>query len=248
MHVNKTRHQGNSSEKPGTGSGVFEQRRHRMVDLQIAGRGVKDTLVLAAMHKVAREEFLPADLREFAYGDGALPIGCGQTISQPYIVAMMTEALELKGGERVLEIGTGSGYAAAVLAEIAGKVISIECVKELADRARATLTEMNYTNVTVMEGDGTKGYEPSAPYDGIVVTAGGPDVPQSLRNQLKIGGRLVIPVGTSQTMQTLIRVTRHGDEQFSEENLCSVRFVPLIGEEGWHYSHHGNWSNPTNQW
>ena len=248
MDVNEAKHRGVSSENPEAGPGVFEQRRHRMVDLQIAGRGVQDAGVLAAMLKVEREKFVPADLLEFAYGDGALPIGCGQTISQPYIVAMMTEALELKGGEHVLEIGTGSGYAAAVLAEIAGKVISIECVKELADRARATLAELNYTNVTVIEGDGTKGYEPSAPYDGIVVTAGGPDVPQSLRNQLKIGGQLVIPVGTSRTMQTLIRVTRHSDEQFSEENLCGVRFVPLVGEEGWHYSHHGNWSDPTNQW
>jgi protein-L-isoaspartate(D-aspartate) O-methyltransferase len=234
MDVDETKHRGVSNEKLNTGQDILEQRRHRMVDLQIADRGVRDTLVLSAMHKVEREKFIPADLLELAYRDGALPIGCGQTISQPYIVAMMTEALELKGGERVLEIGTGSAYAAAVLAEIAGQVISIECVKELADRARETLAELNYDNVTVIEGDGTKGYEASAPYDGIVVTAGGPDVPKSLRKQLKIGGRLVIPVGASQTMQTLIRVTRNSDEQFSEEDLCGVRFVPLVGEEGWH--------------
>jgi len=164
------------------------------------------------------------------------------------MVAMMTETLALQGGEKVLEIGTGSGYAAAVLAEIAGQVISIECVKELADRAREILAELRYGNVTVIEGDGSKGYEPESPYDGIVVTAGGPEVPKSLRSQLKIGGRLVIPVGTSQTMQTLVRVTRNSEDQFSEDNLCGVRFVPLIGEEGWHEDDRESWFHPHGRW
>jgi protein-L-isoaspartate(D-aspartate) O-methyltransferase len=214
-----------------------------MVDLQIAGRGIKDELVLAAMRKVPREKFVPADLRSLAYGDGALPIGCGQTISQPYIVALMTEALKLKGGEKVLEIGTGSGYAAAVLAEIAGEVITIECVTELADGARRTLAELGYTNIEVIEGDGTKGHKPSAPYDAIVVTAGGPDVPRSLRNQLKVGGNLVIPVGASHTVQSLLRITKNGVDDFSEEDLCGVRFVPLIGEEGWDKDPYKEWSD-----
>lgn len=234
----------NKQDRSGAGQNRFEQQRHQMVDWQIAGRGIRDMLVLAAMRKVEREKFLPAELHDFAYGDGPLPIGCGQTISQPYMVALMTEALQLKGGEKVLEIGTGSGYAAAVLAEIAGQVVSVECVTELADRARTTLADLGYNNVTVIEGDGTKGYEPSAPYDAIVVTAGGPDVPQSLRNQLKPGGRLVIPVGSTQTVQTLVRVTRRSEDDFSEEDLAGVRFVPLVGEEGWHHSHYEDWSRP----
>ncbi len=214
-----------------------------MVDVQIAGRGIKDELVLAAVRKVPRERFVAAELRSYAHGDGALPIGSGQTISQPYIVALMTEALELKGGEKVLEIGTGSGYAAAVLAEIAGEVVTIEFVKELADGARRILDELGYKNIQVIEGDGTKGHKSLAPYDAIVVTAGGPDVPRSLRNQLKVGGKLVIPVGSSQTVQTLIRVSKNGPDEFSEENLCGVRFVPLIGEEGWDRDQYRDWSD-----
>ena len=176
---------------------------------------------------------------------GALPIGSGQTISQPYIVALMTESLGLKGGEKVLEIGTGSGYAAAVLAEIAGSVITIECVKELANSARRTLSVLGYKNIEVIEGDGTKGHKPLAPYDAIIVTAGGPDVPSSLRDQLKTGGKLVIPVGTVQTLQMLIRVTKNDVNDFSEEDLCGVRFVPLIGEEGWDHDQYRDWSDSS---
>ena len=235
--------QGDPSREQGAESDVFEPRRNRMVDVQLEARGIRNELVLAAMRKVPRERFVPDDLRQFAYSDGALPIGCDQTISQPYIVALMTESLGLKGGEHVLEIGTGSGYAAAVLAEIAGDVITIECVKELADHARKSLTELHYDNVTVIEGDGTKGYEASAPYDAIVVTAGGPDVPKSLRNQLKVGGRLLIPVGSAQTMQTLVCITKDGANKFTETNICGVRFVPLIGEEGWEHGHYKDWSS-----
>ncbi len=222
----------------------YEQRRNHMVDHQIINRGVLDPAVVAAMKKIEREKFVPADLSDLAYRDGALPIGCNQTISQPYMVAMMTEALQLEGGETVLEIGTGSGYAAAILAEIAGLVITIECVKELADRAQKLLNKLGYDNVTVITGDGTKGCEKFAPYDAIVVTAGGPHVPQSLCDQLKIGGRLVIPIGPEETFQTLVRVTRRTKDEFHRENLCGVRFVPLIGEEGWHRRRYKSGSKP----
>lgn len=212
----------------------YQQARQRMLEYQIVRRGVSDPLVLAAMGAIEREKFVLAEYADMAYADSALPIGFGQTISQPYIVAYMIEALGLKGGERVLEIGTGSGYAAAVLAEIAGKVITIECVVELAESARKLLAGLGCDNVVVITGDGTRGSMENAPFDAIVVTAGGPEIPQSLRDQLKIGGRMVIPVGASQTFQELVRVTRKSREEFTEEKLCSVRFVPLVGAEGWH--------------
>lgn len=211
----------------------FEHNRLRMVEDQIMPRGIVDPLVLTAMRTVQRERFVPAVERWLTYRDGPLPIGFGQTMSQPYIVALMTEALQLRGGEKVLEVGTGSGYAAAILAEIANEVVTIERVEGLADRARKTLEQLAYNNVTVITGDGTKGYPDRAPYDAIVVTAGGPKVPQSLCDQLKPGGRLVIPVGPAETFQTLVRVTREFDQDFRQENLCEVRFVPLVGEEGW---------------
>jgi protein-L-isoaspartate(D-aspartate) O-methyltransferase len=173
------------------------------------------------------------EMREFAYADSPLPIGEGQTISQPYIVAYMTEALELEGGERVLEVGTGSGYAAAVLARIAGEVYTIERHPSLAKTAEATLRRLGYENVQVIEGDGTKGWPDAAPYDAIVVAAGGIEVPPALRSQLAVGGRLVIPVGPTPREQRLVRVTRVGEDQYEEEELLPVRFVPLIGERGW---------------
>ena len=206
-------------------------QREAMVAQQIAARGVRDPLVLRAMRKVPREAFLAEELREFAYEDSPLPIAEEQTISQPYIVAYMIEALGLRGYERVLEIGTGSGYAAAVLAEIADEVYTIERHRSLAERARRLLAELGYSNVHVIHGDGTKGWPEAAPYDAIVVTAGGPAVPASLREQLAIGGRLVIPVGPVGD-QRLVRVTRTADDQYREEKLAGVRFVPLIGEEG----------------
>jgi protein-L-isoaspartate(D-aspartate) O-methyltransferase len=207
--------------------------RARMVERNIAARGVQDELVLDAMRKVPRELFLPKSLREFAYEDSPLPIAGEQTISQPYIVAFMAEALMLKCGERVLEIGTGSGYAAAVLSEIAAQVYTVERLGQLADQAAATLADLGYDNVHVLHGDGTKGWPEHAPYDAIVVAAGGPQVPQSLKEQLKIGGRLVMPVGADQRTQELVRVTRISARQYLSEEIADVRFVPLIGEEGW---------------
>jgi protein-L-isoaspartate(D-aspartate) O-methyltransferase len=211
----------------------YSKLRERMVKRQIAGRGVRSKKVLDAMRKVPRERFLPQGQGVWAYDDGPLPIGDGQTISQPYIVAYMTEALALEGGEKVLEIGTGSGYAAAVLAEIAADVYTIERIEGLADMASAVLDDLGYHNVHVRLGDGTLGWPEEAPFDGIVVTAGGPDVPDTLQHQLKIGGRLVIPVGTSSWYQELVRVTRVSETEFKTEDLIPVRFVPLIGEEGW---------------
>ena len=211
----------------------FAALREEMVERNIAARGVRDELVLAAMRKVPRELFLPKSLREFAYEDSPLPIAGEQTISQPYIVAFMAEALLLRGGEKILEIGTGSGYAAAVLSEIAATVYTVERLGQLAEKAAATLADLGCDNVHVRHGDGTKGWPEHAPYDAIVVAAGGPQVPEALKEQLKIGGRLVIPVGADQRSQELVRVTRISAKQYRSEDIADVRFVPLIGEEGW---------------
>ena len=204
-----------------------------MVKRQIAGRGVRSEPVLAAMRKVPRERFLPRGQGVFAYDDSPLPIGDGQTISQPYIVAFMAESLALVGGEKVLEIGTGSGYAAAVLAEIAAEVYTIERIEGLATMAKTVLDELGYTNVHVRCSDGTLGWPAEAPFDGIVVSAGGPEVPDTLKYQLNTGGRLVIPVGRSKAYQELVRVTRVAEDDFQTVDLVPVRFVPLVGEEGW---------------
>ena len=211
----------------------YSRLRERMVQRQIAGRGVRSEKVLDAMRKVPRERFLPNGQAVWAYDDAPLPIGDGQTISQPYIVAYMTEALALVGGEKVLEIGTGSGYAAAVLAEIAADVYTIERIDGLAIMARMILDQLGYQNVHVRHGDGTLGWPEHAPFDAIVVTAGGPDVPDTLKRQLKIGGRLVMPIGTTTWYQELVRVTRITETEFDMEYLMPVRFVPLIGEGGW---------------
>jgi len=215
------------------GSVDFAAARERMVARDIAGRDVQDERVLAAMRKVAREAFVPESLREYAYDDTPLPIGSGQTISQPYIVAFMIEALQLNGGEKVLEIGTGSGYAAAVLAEIAGELTTVERLRPLADRAADIFAQLGYPHIHVQRGDGTRGWPAYAPYDAIVVTAGGPQVPEALKQQLAIGGRLVIPVGSGQETQELLRVTRRSATEFAVEEIGGVRFVPLIGEQGW---------------
>lgn len=209
----------------------YAEQRNDMVKTQLKRRGIKDPLILQAMGRVVRHEFVPAAHIGSAYHDGPLPIGSGQTISQPYMVAIMTEALGLKGGEKVLEIGTGSGYQAAVLAEIAGEVYTIERHGELAERAKQRLLELNYHNVHVSVGDGTLGLSEKAPFDGIIVTAGAPHVPESLKEQLSEGGRLVIPVG-GQYLQSLLRITRKGDD-FQQEDLLGCVFVPLIGEDGW---------------
>ncbi len=211
----------------------FAKLRREMVDDAIISRGVRSELVLNAMRSVPREDFLPERLREFAYEDSPLPIEEGQTISQPYIVAFMTEALALQGGERVLEIGTGSGYAAAVLSEIVGDVYTVERIAQLAEKAASTLADLGYDNVHVLHGDGTKGWPDHAPFDGIIVAAGGPKVPESLKGQLKIGGRLVIPVGRDPRAQELVRITRISEKEFKREDLADVRFVPLVGQEGW---------------
>ena len=211
----------------------FAVLRDGMVDRQVAGRGVRSHLVLNAMRTVPREAFLPEPLREFAYEDAPLPIAEGQTISQPYIVALMTEALALEGGEKVLEIGTGSGYAAAVLSRIARNVYTVERIGQLAEKAAAALADLGYRNVHVLHGDGTRGWPDHAPYDAIVVAAGGPEVPESLKIQLKIGGRLVIPVGIDRRVQELLRVIRVSEDEYQTEDIADVRFVPLVGEEGW---------------
>lgn len=208
-------------------------RRQAMVDQQIYKRGIRTPTVLDAMLRVRREAFVLDELRALAYEDSALPIAAGQTISQPYIVAMMVEALDLKGDERVLDVGTGSGYAAAVLACIAEKVYSIERIDELALTAQEVLQAEGFSNVEVRIGDGSLGWPEAAPFDAIVVAAGAPVVPQALKLQLSIGGRLVLPVGPCSEEQKLLRITRIGENDFETESLAAVRFVPLIGQAGW---------------
>ncbi len=211
----------------------FSAAREKMVDLQLARRGIKDARVLEAFRTVPREAFVPTDIAEFAYKDAPLPIGNGQTISQPYIVALTVESLLLREGtERVLEIGTGSGYAAAILAQLAEQVYTVERIESLAREAASRLERLGYRNVRVVHGDGTLGWPEHAPYDAIAVAAGGPKVPQKLVEQLSLGGRLVLPVGPEQ-MQVLTRVTRVSEQEAHEEAITDVRFVPLIGEQGW---------------
>lgn len=204
-----------------------------MVTQHLLARGIRDAAVLKAMREVPRESFLPPEMWHFAYEDGPLPIQAGQTISQPFIVAYMIEALELMGQEKVLEIGTGSGYAAAVLSLCAARVVTVERIEVLAQSARARLKELGYRNVTVRLADGTLGWKDEAPYDAIVVTAGAPEVPSELVEQLAPGGRLVIPVGPTPHAQSLVRVRKNAQGELKRENLCPVRFVPLIGEQGW---------------
>jgi protein-L-isoaspartate(D-aspartate) O-methyltransferase len=211
---------------------TFDHRaaRLRMVAEQLASRDITDEQVLLAMRRVPRHEFVPEHLARQAYDDWPLPIGHDVTISQPYIVAFMTQALRLRPGDRVLEVGTGSGYAAAVLAEMVEDVTTIECIEPLAELARTRLARYG-ARVLVVTGDGSLGYAPRAPYDAIVVTAAAPEIPEPLLDQLAPGGRLVIPVGRG--VEQLVRVTRteHGDER---EELLPVRFVPLTGEHGLH--------------
>jgi protein-L-isoaspartate(D-aspartate) O-methyltransferase len=203
-----------------------------MVSRHLQARGVSDPLVLAAMGKVPREAFVPESLTEFAYEDAPLPIEAGQTISQPYIVARMIELAEVRPGDRVLEVGAGSGYAAAVVSRIASKVYAIERHEELADHARTRLERLGYDNAEIICGDGTKGLPDKAPFNAIIVSAGGPKVPEPLKQQLAIGGRLVVPVGRD-VHQTLLLVRRVDEDIFEEEDHGAVAFVPLIGAEGW---------------
>jgi protein-L-isoaspartate(D-aspartate) O-methyltransferase len=206
--------------------------RHKMIEEQIKRRGVKDPATLKAMNLVPRHEFVPSLLKDSAYDDTPLPIGLGQTISQPYIVALMTQSAELKPEESVLEIGTGSGYAAAVLSRIVNQVFTVERIEDLTKRAKSRYQELGYHNIEVKSGDGTLGWKEKGPFDAIIVTAGAPIIPKSLVEQLKPGGRLIIPVGDTFS-QKLLRIRKGKDGKITEETVEYVRFVPLIGEEGW---------------
>ncbi len=207
----------------------FEALRHKMVEQQIVARGIKDKGVIEAMKRVPRHLFVPEKYRRFAYHDGPLPIGEGQTISQPYIVAFMTEALSLQPHHKVLEIGTGSGYQAAVLAEIVDKVYTIEIIPSLARRAEALLRGMGYENIFVLTGDGYKGWPQHAPFDAIIVTCAPEEIPKPLIEQLREGGRMVIPVGPQDTVQKLILATKQNGK-LRLQTLLPVRFVPMVRE------------------
>ena len=207
--------------------------RERMVQVQIARRGIRDSRVLDAMRCVPREAFVDPGFEEFAYEDGPLPIGEGQTISQPYIVALMIEAAELRPSDRVLEIGAGSGYAAAVMGQIANRVYAIERYPSLGEAARRRFSSLGYDNIELRVDDGTLGWPEAAPFDAILVAAGGPNVPPRLKQQLAVGGRLVIPVGSKEREQKLLKITRRSETEFEQEDLGEVMFVPLVGQQGW---------------
>jgi len=210
----------------------FAIARRRMVEQQLVSKGILDQRVLEVMQKVPRHLFVEQALQAQAYGDAPLPIGERQTISQPYMVAFMSESLQLQGREEVLEIGSGSGYQAAVLSCLARRVYTIERHPTLARRARQVLDQLGCSNVQLKLGDGTLGWPEVGPFDGIMVTAGAPVLPDRLKGQLKIGGRLLVPVG-DKSQQVLLRVTRRGEQDFHEERLLGCRFVPLVGENGW---------------
>jgi protein-L-isoaspartate(D-aspartate) O-methyltransferase len=209
----------------------YVQAREQMVEEQIVSRGINAPRVLRAMAKVPRHLFVETELWDHAYEDHPLPIGANQTISQPYIVALMVQALELKGVERVLEVGTGSGYAAAVLGESCAEVFSVEVVEELALKARSLLSSLGYRNVSVLVGDGTLGWEEHAPYDAVVISAAAPCIPRPLIEQLKIPGYLVFPMGEKE-LQTLVRIGKDG-AGIREEYLGDCHFVKLTGRYGW---------------
>ncbi|BCM17933.1 protein-L-isoaspartate(D-aspartate) O-methyltransferase [Mesorhizobium sp. J8] len=211
----------------------LSRERRRMVDVHLGRRGIRDREILAAMREVPREAFVDPGYEEFAYEDGPLPIAEGQTISQPYIVAFMLEMAQIRPGDQVLEVGTGSGYAAAVMSRIVDHVYTIERHAALAETARRRFQKLGYGNIDVRTGDGTKGWPEAAPFDAIVVAASGPGAPLALQQQLDVGGRLVIPVGDDPDEQRLLKVTRTGASTYSEEDFGGVRFVPLIGEQGW---------------
>lgn len=211
----------------------FAAQREKMVLEQIAGRGIGGPRLLDAFRAVPRELFVPEGMRELAYEDGPLPIEAGQTISQPYIVAFMIASAGIEPGDRVLEIGAGSGYAAAVMSRLAEKVIAVERHPVLVRLARERMERLRYGNVRIVEGDGTGGLPDEAPFEAILCAASGSHVPEALRRQLSVGGILVMPVGEPDSVQKLVKVTRRGEEAFDEEDLGPVRFVPLIGTHGW---------------
>ncbi len=210
----------------------FDIARRRMIDAQIIGRGITDRRVIEAMQNVPRHIFVEEAMSAQAYSDSSLPIGDRQTISQPYIVALMTQLLQLSGTEKVLEIGTGSGYQAAILATLADRVYTIERHRPLALRARKALDSLGFLNVNLKIGDGSDGWQSEAPFDAIMVTAGAPEVPEALLEQLKTGGRLVIPIGT-QYNQTMLKIEKGEDGTITRENLAECRFVKLVGRCGW---------------
>lgn len=212
-------------------NGRYEVARRRMVSEQLIANGIRDQRVLSAMGRIPREAFVDKGMVDQAYEDRPLQIGLGQTISQPQIVAVMTEQLALKGSERVLEIGTGSGYQSAILALLAKDIFTVERIQTLSVRARQTLYRLHYKNIHFRVGDGTLGWLKEAPFDGIIVTAGGPRVPETLREQLADGGRMVIPVG-GDDMQKLLVITRDGSS-YDSKNISGCRFVKLVGEQGW---------------
>ncbi|MGX1496908.1 protein-L-isoaspartate(D-aspartate) O-methyltransferase [Labrenzia sp. MBR-25] len=211
----------------------FASARAEMIEQQLRIRGIRDERVLAAMANVPRHLFVPEDQKSQAYRDGPLSIGQGQTISQPYVVALTCELLEIAENGKVLEVGAGSGYAAAVLAQLAQKVIALERLPDLARLARKNLAKAGCSNIEVLCTDGTLGCPSEAPFDAIAVAAGAPTVPDSLKKQLKVGGRLVIPVGRSRRQQDLIRVQRLSETEWKTDNLGAVAYVPLVGAEGW---------------
>jgi protein-L-isoaspartate(D-aspartate) O-methyltransferase len=211
----------------------FSREREAMVERHLKRRGITEPAILEAFLEVPREAFIAGNNVHLAYGDHPLPIEAGQTISQPYIVALMIQAAGIKPGDRVLEIGAGSGYAAAVISRIAGKVIAIERQHELVEIARERLRRLGYDNGEIVGGDGTKGWRDAAPYDAILAAASGSHVPRPLVEQLAPGGRIVMPVGDPGWVQQLIKVTKNDDGTLVQQDLGGVRFVPLIGEEGW---------------
>ena len=211
----------------------FAKLRERMVREQIEARGLKDPALLTALREVPREQFVSPLQRAWAYGDYPLPIEAGQTISQPYIVALMIDAAGVREGDRVLEVGSGSGYAAAVMSRIAAHVVGIERQAELVVIARERMARLGYGNVEIVEGDGSVGWSRGAPYDAILAAASGSHVPQPLIDQLALGGRLVMPVGGTGEVQHLVKATKEEDGTIQQSDLGAVRFVPLIGEEGW---------------
>jgi protein-L-isoaspartate(D-aspartate) O-methyltransferase len=215
----------------------FVAEREDMVERQLRRRGIRDRVILDAFMAVPREAFVGKDHAALAYGDHPLPIAAGQTISQPYIVALMIQAALIGPGDRVLEVGAGSGYAAAIISRIANQVIAIERQHALVEVARARLRRLDYANVEIVEGDGTKGWRDAAPYDAILAAASGSHVPEALIAQLAPGGRLVMPIGDPGGIQELVKVTKQEGGVLRQENLGGVRFVPLIGEEGWGEPH-----------
>ena len=216
---------------PGTTD--FRAEREAMIEWQLRRRGIREENILEAFHAVPREEFVRADARHLAYGDYPLPIEAGQTVSQPYIVALMIQAAGVASGNTVLEVGAGSGYAAAVIGRIAARVIGIERHHALVEAASERMRRLGYDNVAIVEGDGTRGWPAEAPYDAILAAASGSHVPEALIQQLKPGGRIVMPVGDPAGVQTLVKVEKADDGSLSRSSLCGVRFVPLIGEDGW---------------